>query len=446
MHHRPPSPIRRGLVASTWEGSFAQVFITLTTGFFLVGYPIQLGASDRWLGMLAAVPFLAQAIQIATGWVYERAGEERRGITATTLLAARLVWLVPATLALLQPAAAGALRVHLVVTAASALLHTAGAHGWMSWMTDLVPRAVRGRYFGFRAAVCAVVALAIAWGAGLLLRSLESVRDGLGWAFAYGLAAVAGVGAWVAMRAQHHPAPPGHGVGVPFRTLWREVWAHADHRRLFWFFTLWNVAIGVAAPFWVKYLSVRLQLRPEVIAVQAALGGVIGVAVSRAWGRAIDRVGLRPVIVLNGIATALIPFFWLTIRPETEWLVWIDALLVGLFWSGFNLAALTMPLATAPARGGALFLGTFAALTGLAMGLSSIAGGFVVGALDDGPQVLLGLALTREQVVFVISGGLRLAALPWAFRLPDTRSRGLWALVTAIGGGARRALGLRPAP
>ncbi len=196
----------------------------------------------------------------------------------------------------------------------------------------------------------------------------------------------------------------------------------------------------------MKYLSVRLGLRQEVIAVQAAMGGLIGVAVSRAWGLAIDRVGLRPVIVLNGIATSLIPFYWLVIRPETTWLIWGDAVLVGLFWSGFNLAALTMPLATAPARGGALFLGTFAALTGLALGISSIAGGFVVGALDDGPHVLLGLALTREQVVFVISGVLRLAALPWAFRLPDTRSRGLWALVTAIGGGARKALGLRPAP
>ncbi len=422
------------------------MFITLTTGFFLVGYPIRLGASDRWLGMLAAVPFLAQTVQIATAWVYERAGEERRGITAVTLLAARLVWFVPAGLALVNPTAAGALRVHLVVTAVSALLHTAGAHGWLSWMTDLVPRAVQGRYFGFRAAVCAVVALAVSWGGGRLLRELEGVREGLGWAFVYGLAAVAGIGAWVAMKAQHHPAPHGHGVGVPFRTLWREVWARPEHRRVFLFFTLWNVAIGIAAPFWVKYMSVRLGLREEVIAVQAAMGGLIGVAVSRAWGLAIDRVGLRPVILLNGIATALIPFYWLAIRPDTVWLVWGDALLVGLFWSGFNLAALTMPLATAPKRGGALFLGTFAALTGLAMGLSSILGGFLVGALEDGPHVLLGLSLTREQVVFAVSGVLRLAALPWAFRLPDTRSRGLWALVTAIGGGARKALGMRPAP
>jgi len=444
MSHRLPSPIRRGLVASTWEGSFATVFLTLTTGIFLVGYPIQLGASDRWIGTLAALPFLAQTVQIATAWVYERAGKQRRSITAWTLVASRLLWLVPAGVALLHPATHPALTIHLTVTAASAMLATAGGHGWQSWMVDLVPSSVRGRYFGFRAAVCAVVGVAAAWGGGRVLRGLEGARDGFGWAAVYGMAALAGVGAWVAMKAQHHPAPKGHGLGVPFATLWREVWSEPGHRRVFTFFTLWNVGIGIAAPFWVKFMSVRLGLAEEIVAVQGAMGALLGVAVSRAWGAAIDRVGLKPVVILTSIATSFIPFFWLAIRPETTWLVWIDAVLVGLFWSGFNLAALTLPLAMAPARGGALFLGIFAALTGLALGASCIAGGFLAQALPDGPHVVLGVSLAREQVVFLVSGILRFASVPWAFRLPDARSKGLRALMTEISAGALRLVGRRP--
>src|SRR5205814_1313837 len=146
-----------------------------------------------------------------------------------------LLWLVPAGVAAAQAFGSGGIFVFGLVVAASSLLATAGAHGWISWMTDLVPVAVRGRYFGFRGAVAAVVAVAVAYGGGTLLDAVDRRRDGLGWTVVYGLAALAGFLAWIAIRLQHHPAPRPRAGAEPFARLWRDIWASRPNRRVFAF-------------------------------------------------------------------------------------------------------------------------------------------------------------------------------------------------------------------
>src|SRR5262245_49207561 len=130
---RAPSDIRRGLVASTWEGAFATAFITWTSGVFIIDFARKLGAGDRGLGLLAALPFFAQALQIGTAWMFERSLARRQGFTGITLVVGRVVWLLPAALAFAWLPQEAGLGLFLAVVAGSALLLTAGAHGWQSW-------------------------------------------------------------------------------------------------------------------------------------------------------------------------------------------------------------------------------------------------------------------------------------------------------------------------
>ncbi len=440
MSPRKHSPIRSGLVASTWEGAFAQAFITLTSGIFLVKFTGHLGGGDVVLGFLAAIPFLAWSIQLWTGWLYERVGDGRRSITAWTLLVSRVIWLLPAALAMGWLPAGTDLAVYFGVLGASALLATAGAHGWWWWMSDLVPSTVRGRYFGVRSAVAAAVSIVVGYGFGALLDVLEARRGGLGFATVYAAAAVAGVLAWTAIRRQHHPPVVRRGERVPFRALWREVWAKPAHRRVFGFFTAWNAALGVAVPFWAQYMSVDLGMGTATIAAQGTVGALVGVCLLPAWGRVIDRVGTRPVLLLNATCISLIPFLWLFAKPGFLVPVWIDAVAVGIVWTGFNLTALNAPLAIAPERGGAVFLGVFTALNGLAMGASCILGGYAAAALGPGPWDLAGVHLATYQVMFLATGLLRLATLPLALRLPDPKARSVVFLVAMVGTAVRQRL------
>ena len=442
MRPRPASDIRRGLVASTWEGAFAQAFILWTGGVFLIDFGRRLGADEAMLGVLAALPFLAQVVQLVTAGIYERAGAARAAITRRTLLAARLLWVVPAALALWGPRDGAALTFYLAVVFVSAVLSTTGAHGWTSWMVDLVPRRVRGRYFGFRSAVGTTVAVAVGVGGGWLLDALEARRGGLGFATVYLLAVLAGAGAWVAYRFQHHPVPRREPTPPPLRALWREVFARPENRRIFTFFAVWNVALGVSVPFWQDFMRTVLGMPAWQIGLQNNVGAVIGVALAPVWGRLIDRVGARTVLLFNAAAIALIPFLWLFCTPDRVYPVWIDAVVTAVFWTGFNLTALNVPLSAAPARGGAVFLGAFAAVTGLGMGLASLAGGAVAKVLGPGPHDVLGMSLAVHQVLFLASGVLRFAAFPFAMRLPNASGKRMVFLFQVMGYAVRHRLNL----
>jgi hypothetical protein len=420
MPSRPPSDIRRGLAASVWEGGFAQAYITWTTGYFLIAFGTHLGADPMQLGVLAALPVLAQAAQLGSAYLFETAVDRRRPVTVWTLLVARALWVVPAALAFAGRTGGSALALYFAVVFVSAALHMSGAHGWQSWMRDLVPFVVRGRYFGFRSAVCAVVALGVGIGGGSIAERLEASRPGLGFAAIFLAAAVAGIGAFVAIRVQHHPEPHRHPAPIPFLTLWREVWATPALRRILGYFGPWYFALGVSMAFWVDFMKGPLGMSEPRILLQQTLGGIIGIGTAIFWGRFIDRRGNRFVLLVCAASIALIPFVWLFARPDFLLPVWIDAVLVGIFWTGFLLTFLNIPLAAAPRRGSALFLGLFGALTGVCMGVSSILGGFVARAIGAGTHEVLGLPLSMQQVMFLIGGVLRVAAFPLALRIRDS--------------------------
>src|SRR5438105_12305804 len=57
----------RSLRIANLDGAFATAFVALTSGSFLVGYMKHLGASDAWIGLLAALPNLSGILQIPGG-------------------------------------------------------------------------------------------------------------------------------------------------------------------------------------------------------------------------------------------------------------------------------------------------------------------------------------------------------------------------------------------
>ena len=54
---------RRGLRLVLYDALASEAMGTLTTGVFLAGFAVELGASNLAIGVLAAVPFFVQLLQ-----------------------------------------------------------------------------------------------------------------------------------------------------------------------------------------------------------------------------------------------------------------------------------------------------------------------------------------------------------------------------------------------
>jgi len=115
-----------------------------------------------------------------------------------------------------------------------------------------------------------------------------------------------------------------------------------------------------------------------------------------------NKTAMRFAIILGGIN----PLIWLLASPETYWIIYFEAVLSGIMWSGTNIVALNFVLAIAPTKRRQVYSGVYGAFTGVAMMTTMLlSGAFLPGAMDIGT-----LHLEPGQVLFGLTGLARLTA------------------------------------
>lgn len=278
LRTRSHRPLRRSLRTSVWEGLFAEVFSACAGPTILVGWALHLGCSPMQTGLVAALPQLAQLVQVPAAWASVLAG--RRRVALVTLAASRQAFLPLAFLPLFAPAPAAARAVLLAVAAVSAALSMAGGVAWTAWMGDLVPARIRGRYFGRRTATCVLAGTVASL---VTARFLDGAR-GPGSALALSLLALASslVGAVTALllARQHEPPPapgPRPGIGCAIRPL-RDPRARA----VLAYQLAWNASVGLAGGYFTYHLLGNLRAGFVVVALHAAGGALAKVEIGRA--------------------------------------------------------------------------------------------------------------------------------------------------------------------
>src|SRR5262245_16554253 len=165
-----PDARRLGMGISVVEGVSAQIHSALTGlgvsgNAITFGFAMLLGASDRSLGICAAIPPLASAAQLVAPWLGPKL-RARKGAVALMSTIARCSWLAIAALPFLVARTDVALALFLVLWAVGCALLSFAGNLWISWMADLVPPSVRARYFSFRTNACNAAGILVGLGAG----------------------------------------------------------------------------------------------------------------------------------------------------------------------------------------------------------------------------------------------------------------------------------------
>jgi MFS family permease len=408
--------LRKSLSSSAMEGMMAEVVSACAGGAVLTGWAIHLGCNAFWIGMLGALPFFAQLIQLPAAWFSARTGQRRVAIAA--VCASRQALLPLAALPFLNLSPSAKQELLLGVAAASAVLGVVGNNAWVSWMGELVPRRIQGRYFGQRTAACTLAGTAASLSAGLILdHARHQQATGHALAALAVIAAVAGAITTVLMAKQHDPWPAGHhhprhlaaGLSPFLDSSARSVMAYQVG---------WNASVGIAASFFSLHMLQNLEMGFALVAAQGASVAAIRILVAPLWGRAIDRIGVRPVLVACSFGIVAIPILWVIPTRECLWPIAFDALLSGVLWSGHGLASFQLPLAVAPPAGRSFYLAAFATVGGLSFALASSAGGAIATALPA-HFVLWGRPMVRLHALFLLSSLARMAAATLALRIRE---------------------------
>jgi len=141
---------RQGLRMMIWEGVASASLFRIVSSGLLAAFAIALGASNLQLGLLSAIPFITQPLQIPVILLVERL-RWRKAIVLASWVPAQTMWVLIALIPLFtggpsQWSVAFLLGFLALRGALAAVTNCA----WGSWEKDLVPQGILGNFFPSR--------------------------------------------------------------------------------------------------------------------------------------------------------------------------------------------------------------------------------------------------------------------------------------------------------
>jgi MFS family permease len=411
--------IRDTLKASTIDGVFAAVFSNTTSGVLLTSFLLELGAQPIQIGLLAAIPLLANLLQPIGAYLSEQTLSRQR-FCRWIYTPARLLWLLLVVGIVLFSHGKVEPQTLMLGTLAIALLScgygAVGSAPWLSWMAQIVPCRLRGRYFGFRNSAANLTNLISVPLLGLLIGHWGGgAVEGYG--IALGIGIVAGM---VSLGFQGLMADVNPQEGKqPQEKIADEGGETHGNGNFLWFllyYGSWMFAVNLSAPFFNLYLLDNLHLNLSQVTLYSSLMAGANLLMLMLWGRLSDRVGNRPILLGAGLAMALIPLLWWWVSGSA-WSIWLGIpmlhLLMGGTGAAIELCGHTMQMGVAPSQNQSTYFGVVAAIAGVSGALGTMTGGF----LAEGTYGLLGL--------FALSAVARLVALLPLIWVQEDRSHSL---------------------
>ena len=157
----------------------------------------------------------------------------------------------------------------------------------------------------------------------------------------------------------------------------------------------------------------------------------------RIWGRLIDKLGRKPVLLIAGLLIVHGGAAWIFVTRDRWVLGYLAVILATAAWPGIEATNFNILLGMSESlddrRQGSAYVAINSLVAALAGILSGLFGGAIAELLSDWQGTLFGWPLTYHGVLFLISGVLRLAALLWVLRLEDTRAYGTQAALRYMG-------------
>ncbi len=407
---------------------FGASWQSITTGATLTRYAKSLHVTEFGFGLLAAIPFFAAFIQLPASFLVERYGH-RKWIFLSANLVHRFLWLVIALIPWIFPDGqrpTGLITLMLV----SAVANHTTAPAWYSWLSDIVPSRIRGRYLSRRTQAGQIVSLILTITVGVALDWAEGVSGvALSRVLSLLLAVAAVCGLVDILAFVRIPDQGGHETKRQYglKELFVEPLRNRSFRFYLGFTALLTFSIGYVGQFsWLYMFDVAGMSNMQANLLLLTIPGGVALLSLPFWGRMIDRIGCKPVAM---IATACVihgGVIWIVIRQGSIMPAYLAVLVAAFAWPGVELASYNIMLGLVRQRRGSERNTAYVALNSVVVAAAGTASGLFGGLLAKGMKdwhgEFLGLPMTYHCLLFLMSMFFRIFALMSLRGIEDPRA------------------------
>ncbi len=401
------NPLRKrelllSLKYATVEACFSvpMLNLTLTQFPFAVGFAIKaLNWSSSAIGLLAAIPFICNALQTPITFLLQRRMSLHRimvwGFVVNALPWA-FVWLLPML---------GEHKhwVFGMIVFISAMANSVCAVAWSASMSELVPLHIRGRYFGARNLIYGFWTLLVVLAAGQIAERFSSSLAVFGAIFAAAsLARLTGLFFLLRMK-----FPPQVMAFVPRKdTLadYLEVFRNRNYLWLLLFVGAWGFFLNLGSPFYSMYVLKVLPMKMGDLTILTTLASLGGIVSLKSWGGLTDRFGNKPVMLACAFLWATVALgCWISTGPGRYLHIYANYFIVGFMTAGFQLCQFALMIKLVPSGSQAHYISVFLAFTSLLTAAGPLVGGVLLRVLPERIGSLLGQEIQGYHVVFCLS-------------------------------------------
>ncbi len=395
------------------------VYFPITTGGPLAGFVREIGAGDFFYSVLMALPLLGNLLQVFASLIIERTGK-RKVLFITFGVASRFLWTFVGIIPMLMLSnVQGAIPYVIGLITLSSILNAFTGTGFFSWMGDLIPIRMRGRYLGLRDSVATFVGLI---GAIIIAKIMDAMSGLSTYMVVFIVAGIFGTLDILSfiyvsdppMKKEKHAS-----IGVIFKRACK----NKGFVKYVLFWTAWFFSFNMAYPFYNMYALGPLALTFTQVAVAGQVAfSITSSLTSPRWGGQLDKHGHQWVIFRVGIAMSIVPLLWLTATKGNMWPFLIFSLCNGLFLSGINTTANQMLMTVTPSENRSMHVAIYLLVTSLFGTMAGyLSGGAILEALGDINFQIGNVVMDRYKIIFIGAAILRLFVL--FFLLPGLKQQ-----------------------
>ena len=362
------------------DSAWASVCGALFGGVVLAAWAIRAGAGPFAIGLLAAIPYITQVLQLPATVLVDRLGRRKR-LSVWLLVGARVV-IFGLALVPLWPNSAATVPLLLAGKAAICALSAVAACALNSWMHQLLAGRPLGSFFSNRLMAGTLLGCIFTLAAGFLVEHPPRGDPNLAYAVAFAIAALAGLAscAWLARCPEPEQLPAGPPVTV--RAKLAAPFQDRPFRRLLVMLGAWNFTSNFAAPFLTLYLMQQLKYGIVTVTGLWVVNQVFNALTMVAWGRVSDRLSNKAIL-----SVALPVFFACTVALvftrlgapfglQLAMLATVHAVM-GVVGGGIGLATGNLGIKLAPAGKATSYLAAVGLVSSAAGGVAPLVAGAV---------------------------------------------------------------------
>jgi MFS family permease len=380
---------RRGLRISLIEGIPSNILANLLGGPLQTVYLTYLGFTAFHIGLVLAIPPFALLVQIFVAFAMQKWHNRRFYMTLFGVVH-RVIWvgtgLIPLTFTedTWIPIYIALWLVSLISAQASGVI-------WTSLMADVVPPAIRGKYFGIRNTIHWAVVCGTLLAGGQIMDWFPG-KQGFTILFTISAACIV----WNGWALSQYPNPP----FVPSedgKSLRMMAKPFADRRFLSAtiFISAFILLQNIVIPLFSYVMLEIMDLSTSRVTLIIMLQNLVMMISYYYWGVLNSRYSTNTLLLWTFplIAGACVVWAGMAILPIMLILIVVHILL-GFGLAGYNLLVFNFLIGDSPKTERPIYIAVFSALTGVAGFIGPIAGGWLYNEAANGPLWLQTYGMT----------------------------------------------------